>query len=173
MRLAKYLVVTRTEDFIEMANAFLSFLLALFFAIDTYFEDGTPVVLQYVELVIITCLAADYLLFFYISENRLLYIFSFQSLCSYVTIIPTFLVRVHVVTAPGKVEYLLLCRVFRFFSIFRLDKLFARRNMSLVRVYFRLVYILLATIIIFAAAMLTVENNYIREAAPLIKKKRE
>src|SRR5438477_63059 len=48
----------------------------------------------------------------------------------------------------------LFCRVFRVFSIFRLDKFFARRNMPLVRVYFRLIYIFVATIMIFAAAML-------------------
>jgi hypothetical protein len=35
--------------------------------------------------------------------------------------------------------------------------------MSLLRVYFRLLYILLATVIIFAALMLVFENNYIQE----------
>jgi hypothetical protein len=64
----------------------------LFFALDTYY-DGTPVVIQYAEYVILILHTLDYLLFFFISENRLLYFFSFQSICSYVTILPTFLVR--------------------------------------------------------------------------------
>jgi len=58
---------------------------------------------------------------------------------------------------------MLLCRVFRFFSILRLDNVFARRSMTLVRVWFRLLYIFVATVIIFAALMLTVENSNIRD----------
>lgn len=133
MRLAKYLVTTRTEDIIEIMNAFLSLILALFFGLDSYF-DSTPTSVQYIELVILICMVMDFLLFFYISENRLLYLFGFQALVSYITIIPTFLVRVKIITDTFKVKYLLFCRVFRFFSIFRLDKFFARRNMSLIRV---------------------------------------
>lgn len=99
-------------------------------------------------------LTLDFLLFFYISENRLLYIFSIQSLISYLTIIPTFIVSIGVPLNDKVKTAFLFCRVFRLFSIFRLDKFFARRNLNLVRVYFRLIYIFVATIMIFAAAML-------------------
>ncbi len=40
-KLAKYLSKTRTDDVIELFNAVLSFLLTLFFAVDTYYQ-GTP-----------------------------------------------------------------------------------------------------------------------------------
>jgi len=73
LRLTKYLVTTRTEDGIEFINAILSFILTIFFALDTY-PNGTSGVIQYIELVIVIYLSADYLLFFYISENRLFYI---------------------------------------------------------------------------------------------------
>ena len=129
---------------------------------DTYFV-GTPLVIEYTEDVILILHTLDYLLFFFISDNRLFYIFSFQSICSYLTIIPTFLVRVNIVTDPARQELLLLFRVFRFFSILRLDNVFARRSMTLVRVWFRLLYIFVATVIIFSALMLTVENSNIRE----------
>jgi hypothetical protein len=161
-RLAKYLSKTRSDDLIEGQNAFLSFILTLFFALDTYY-DGTPVVIEYAEYVILILHTMDYLLFFFIAENRLFFVFSFQSICSYLTIIPTFLVRVKLVTDPSRVESLLLCRVFRFFSILRLDNVFARRSMTLVRVWFRLLYIFVATVIVFAALMLTVENINIKE----------
>lgn len=78
------------------------------------------------------------------------------------TIIPTFLVRMALVTDPTKVELLLLCRVFRFFSILRLDMVFARRSMRLVRIWFTLIFTFFATVYIFAAVMLTVENHNIR-----------
>jgi hypothetical protein len=131
------------------------------------------VVIEYAEYVILILHTLDYLLFFFIAENRLFYIFDFQSLCSYLTIIPTFLVRVQLVTDPGRVESLLLCRVFRFFSILRLDNVFARRSMTLVRVWFRLLYIFVATVIIFAALMLTVENSNIRDVNIIKKYKGE
>lgn len=161
-KLGRYLTKTRTDDIIEGFNAVLSLFLSLFFALDTYY-DGTPVVIKYAEYVILILHTLDYLLFFFISENRLLYFFSFQSICSYITIIPTFLVRSQIVLDPARIEQLLLFRVFRFFSIFRLDAVFGRQSMSLLRVYFRLLYILLATVIIFAALMLVFENNYIQE----------
>jgi hypothetical protein len=74
MRLTKYLVTTRTEDAIEIINAIASLTLTLFFAVDTY--KGAPTALAYVEFIIVVYLALDFLLFFYISENRLLYLFS-------------------------------------------------------------------------------------------------
>ena len=124
-KLGRYLTKTRTDDLIEAFNAFLSLCLSLFFALDTYY-DGTPVVIIYAEYVILILHTLDYLLFFFISENRLLYVFSFQSICSYITIIPTFLVRGQIVVDPTRIEQLLLFRVFRFFSIFRLDAVFGR-----------------------------------------------
>jgi hypothetical protein len=76
MRLTKYLATSRTEDVIEMTNAFMSFILAFFFMLDTYYSTSPPAI-QYMELVIIAYMTCDFLLFFYISENRLLYLFSF------------------------------------------------------------------------------------------------
>lgn len=161
-KFAKYLSKTRTDDLIEILNAFLSFLLTLFFALDTYY-DGTPRVIEFAEYVILVLHTLDYLLFFFISDNRLFYFFSFQGICSYITIIPTFIVRVHLADAQQTIEILLLCRVFRFFSILRIENVFARRSMTLVRVWFRLLYIFIATVIIFSALMLTVENMNIEK----------
>jgi hypothetical protein len=161
-RLAKYLSKTRTDDIIEVVNAIMSFLLTLFFAVDTYYK-GTPKVIEVAEYAILILHTLDYLLFFFISDNRLFYFFSFQSICSYLTILPTFLVRVEVATEKTTTEYLLLCRVFRFFSILRMDNVFIRRSMTLLRVWFRLLYIFVATVIIFAAVMLTVENQNIQQ----------
>ena len=167
-KLAKYLSKTRTDDVIELFNAVLSFLLTLFFAVDTYYQ-GTPKVIEVAEYAILILHTLDYLLFFFISDNRLFYFFSFQSICSYLTIIPTFLVRVQVVTNQTTIEYLLLCRVFRFFSILRMDNVFIRRSLTLLRVWFRLLYIFVATVIIFAAVMLTVENQNIMEVNKIKK----
>ena len=78
---------------LEVLDSILSFLLTVFYALDSYYP-GTPQVIVYSEYVILILHSLDWLLFFFISENRLFYIFSFQSACSYLTIIPTFLARV-------------------------------------------------------------------------------
>jgi hypothetical protein len=75
-----------------------------------------------------------------------------------VTIIPTFIVRINAISDDTTKMILLFGRVFRVFSIYRLNKFFARRNMNLVRVYFRLIYTFFSIIIIFASLMLYVEN---------------
>ena len=162
MRLAKYLTRSRNDDIVEIINSFNSFFMTLFFAVDTYYE-GTPPIIIIIEYGILIFQTLDLLLFFFISDNRLFYAFSFQSIVSYMTIIPTFLVRLQLVHSPGRIELLLLCRVFRFFSILRLDKVFARRSMTLVRIWFTLIFTFFATVYIFAAVMLTVENYNIRE----------
>jgi len=97
MRLAKYLAKTRSDDIIEAINASLSVLFTIFYALDSYYP-GTPTIIVYSDYVILVLMTLDYLLFFFISENRLFYIFNFQSLCSYATIIPPFIVRVGLVT---------------------------------------------------------------------------
>jgi hypothetical protein len=48
--------------------------------------------------------------------------------------------------------------VFRLFSLFRLDNVFARRAMTIVRAWFRLFFIIFSTVIVFSALILTVEN---------------
>ena len=162
MRLAKYLARSRNDDIVEIINSFNSFFMTIFFAVDTYYE-GTPPIIIIIEYGILIFQTLDLLLFFFISDNRLFYAFSFQSIVSYMTIIPTFLVRLQLIHTPGTIELLLLCRVFRFFSILRLDRVFARRSMTLVRIWFTLIFTFFATVYIFAAVMLTVENYNIRE----------
>jgi hypothetical protein len=56
-------------------NALASFTLVIFFVVDTYLSEASSI-LEYTELVLLISLALDFLLFFFISDNRLLYIFS-------------------------------------------------------------------------------------------------
>ena len=51
-------------------------------------------------------------------------------------------------------------KVLRLFSIYRLSRVFLRRNMTLARIYFQLAFWLLTLIMIFTCTMLTVENRW-------------
>ena len=100
MRLAKYLARSRSDDIIELINAINSTFMTIFFAVNTYY-DVTPPIIVILEYGILISLTLDFLLFFIISDNRLFYAFSFQSIVSYLTIIPTALIRLNVITSPG------------------------------------------------------------------------
>jgi hypothetical protein len=138
------------------------------FAIHTYYDEADPVEerklpnsIKFAEIVLIFIIMADFLLFFLISENRILYIFSFQNgLVTYVTIIPTALVRFEVITDQIIIEKYLLnfWKIFRIFSVFRVIKVFTRRNMPMARAIFKVSYTLLLIVFIGAASMITFEN---------------
>lgn len=122
----------------------------------------TPDFIQFAEVAICFIIIADYLLFFFISEQRVLYIFGFQSFISYITVIPSMLIRLEVVTDPDVVEkyFLDFWKVNRLFSVFRIIKVFTRRNMPMTRVWFRVIFFILLIMFTFGAAMQTFENYH-------------
>ena len=75
------------------------------------------------EIILISILTADWLINFFISENRIIYIFSVQSFMTYVSLIPTSLIAFQVITDKEVIEetYMKLLRMMRLFSIFRLN----------------------------------------------------
>ena len=66
-----------------MFNGFISILMYITFAIHTYFDESNPIdekkmpdSIKLAEIVLIFIILTDFLLFFLISETRILYIFS-------------------------------------------------------------------------------------------------
>ena len=79
-------------DTAQLLNALCSIFLVLEFIIHTYSTELLKnSILQYLEMGVLVYLTADWILFFYTSETRILYPFEFQSFVSYVTIIPSIL----------------------------------------------------------------------------------
>lgn len=161
-----YLSRTRIDNYLEGLNVVVSFLMVLIFWIGTYYEDHldknlAPVWIGYVEIILMILIVADYLLFFFISDNRVFYIFSLnEGIVIYLSVIPTALVRFNIIVDPATIDsyFLNFWKVFKVFSIFRFIKVFTRSNMPIQRVYFRFLFLILVMIFIFAGAMLTFEN---------------
>ena len=163
-----YLSDSGMEDVIEIVNAVLSALITLTYAIETYYDTGKePRVLQIIELIILTVFILQYLLFFYIAESRLAYCFNIYSILDYITIIPFFLVRIGTLEAT---RFLLFWRVFRLFSIFRIDKLF-KKNKEINRRTFTLIFTLVATLWFISSAMYEVENTFLEDEIPKVRQK--
>lgn len=158
------------RDQLEFLNAIFSIFLVTEFIMYTYAEEGEEAArieaLQYPEMIVLVYLSFDWLFFFYISENRLLYPFSFQSFVSYITIIPSFLLLTGAI--PFRVDAppwivatendLHLCKVLRLFSINRVEECFIRKGASLGRAIFKLLHDVVCLILLFTSWMLVAEN---------------
>lgn len=164
----KWLRNNSIDDYLEIFNGFISILTYITFAIHTYYDESDPTEehklpnsIKFAEIVLLFITLTDFLLFFLISETRILYIFSFQcGLITYLTIIPTALVRFEVITNQLTIEkyFLNFWKIFRIFSVFRVIKVFTRRNMPMARAIFKVSYTLLIIVFIGAASMITFEN---------------
>jgi len=137
-------------------------ILTVLYTISTYWENSIIPNIVYFEMPILLYMIADYLLNFYISPNRLYYVISIQSLITYITVIPDLLILTRVVTEVDTINAyeLTFWKVFRIFSIARLQVVFVRRNMSLTRVYFKLAFTLGTIVLLFSCLMLMMENRY-------------
>jgi hypothetical protein len=80
----KWLRNNQIDDFLEIFNGFISILTYITFAIHTYYDEADPTEehklpnsIKFAEIVLLFITMTDFLLFFLISETRILYIFSF------------------------------------------------------------------------------------------------
>ena len=132
------MIANRYDDIIEGYNILISFTLFLTFCIGTYLvperiylDDSVtpyPPTMRYLEIFLLINILIDYLLFLFIHENRIVYIFSIDQLLTYIVIVPTSLYLFDIITDPNIIEtyYLKLWKVVRLSSIYRFNKVFTR-----------------------------------------------
>jgi potassium large conductance calcium-activated channel subfamily M alpha protein 1 len=161
-RIRRFLIASKLSDKLEFVNAILSFILTLLYAISTYWENSIIPNIVYFEMPILIYMLSDYLLNFYISLNRLYYVISIQSIITYITVLPDLLILSGLITDMNIINTyeLPFWKVFRIFSVGRIQIVFVRRNMSLARVYFRLAFTLGSIVLLFACIMLMIENKF-------------
>ena len=105
-KLQKFISNSKLDDYLEFLNAVISLLMACIFAVESNFHLNDPreeqgrrlIWLEYIEIGLMLLIIADFLLFFFIHENRIVFIFSLDSLLAFVTIVPTILIRFNYVT---------------------------------------------------------------------------
>ena len=144
-----------------MASGFLT-LLFILTTYDISARNNGSDPLWFFELIIVLDLCLDWLLFLILDDNRLAYLFKFQSFISYITISSSFFCLFSIDTAAIDTYELKFMKVLRVLSLGRLEELFKRRNMPLGRALFRLIFESISIILIFASGMLRIENRYDR-----------
>ena len=79
----RYFEENQIDKYIDVINGIVSFMFSLTFMVGTYYNERDPNTdlrppewLKIVEIISIFVLTIDFLLGFFIAENRLLYVFS-------------------------------------------------------------------------------------------------
>jgi hypothetical protein len=165
-QLQKKFAISGIDDVLELSNAVFSFFFAILFVMDTQYdnirqsveEEGiyTPLWVEIIDIFMIVVLMGDWLLFFYLHhEDRIVYLFSFNSFIHFISVVPTAMVRFRVLADALIIQnfFLKFWRVLRLFSVMRMNKVFARRNLTIPRAYFRLYFVIFMTFYIFATSM--------------------
>ena len=91
---------------LEIINCFVSFVFALTFMLNTILQqkyegppkhDNKEEWLRLMEISTIIYLATDFVFNFLISENRITFIFSFQSFVTYISVIPQSMISFEII----------------------------------------------------------------------------
>ena len=102
----------------------------------------------------------DFGLNIYISENKFLSIVSLDALIEYLTTLPVLGTYIGIIPRTPIVDFF---RALRFIQVSKMDKLLARHAMESTRTLFRLLFNLIANLLINSAAL------YLFESTPLPK----
>lgn len=100
----------------------------------------------------------DFIINFYISENKLFFAFQTNSIIEYVSVIPPLLARTGAIS-PNKPIFLL--RVLRFLICYRLDKVLQRHSMEVTRLGFKPLCTIIAVIVINSCFLMVVEQSFV------------
>ena len=104
-RVLRYMSQNKIDDYLEIFNGIVAVLFYGIYAYGTSCDKSNPLHdecteppwIEFLEITIIIFICIDYLLFFLVSENRILYFFSTHSWMTYITVVPTALVRARVI----------------------------------------------------------------------------
>ncbi len=157
-RFAKYLLISGFRNVIDIMDSFFSIVFCGLWSYDTY-NDGSQEYIEYIIQMIITLML---IFFFFInifaSDNKIMFALSIHAALDYLTLLPTLLYNIGVVTGPVFAFW----RVVRIICCLRLESVLSRKNLLIGKTIYRLIITLFSLIFISGAAILEIDNYYIR-----------
>lgn len=164
----KYLIQTGLSDFLDIINCSLTLIIIIFYIISTYtisddedLDVEMNIKIDSIEVFLCVFLIAHFGLKVYISPNRLMFLFTFDSLIDVGTIVPIFLAKQKFVSNEFK-YFLRLFRMIRFLYFYKIENILQRRTNETVRYSFKLIINVLAIIFLSTSIILELENNKFR-----------
>ncbi len=96
-KLDKYLISSGVADILDLINCGISIMIIIFYITSTYttseVNNGINSSISTIEIFLCIYLIAHFVLKLYVSQDRLYFLFSFDSICDYGTSIPLLLMK--------------------------------------------------------------------------------
>lgn len=159
-RLEKFFIYNGINDIFDIVNCFISVVFIIFYIIDTYNESIT-VQRNSFEIYLLVILIFHFFIKLYISQTRLYFILSFETLIDFGTIVGILLFNLNVF--DNNVNYFIrIFKMLRFLYLFKIEYVLQKRTNDTIRYSYKLIFNILAIILISSAFMLEVENDKLR-----------
>ena len=144
--------------------------MSILYATTTYTsnESSANYAINLSEGVISIILLAHFMLNLFISDNKLIFLLSWNSFIDCITLIPLLLIRFQVIEEQ---VFLLFFRAVRVICCLRLQHFFARKNLVVAKRIYKLLFTFLSLVIISGAAILELENIKIPEEQEILDEK--
>jgi potassium large conductance calcium-activated channel subfamily M alpha protein 1 len=155
-------------DIFEIINCSITFIIIIFYIISTYTYPPLSSTynkinntIENIELYLITFLILHFILKFYVSQQRLLFILELTSLVDISTIIMIVLSNTKFISYKAK-YFFRLFRMIRIIYLFKLENLLQKKTNETVRYLFKLVIAFISLVFLSASSILEIENYYFR-----------
>ncbi|KAL4469405.1 hypothetical protein ABPG74_004658 [Tetrahymena malaccensis] len=164
LTLAKYMSVTGLGDIFIAINSVLSLVYVINHAVDTYSWPVTNITSSYqtpkaiviIEIILDVFFFIDFLINFYISENRLFFTFQYNSILEYTSVLPSLFVRMNLIPSN---KYAFVTRALRFLLIIRIESILSRRSKDITRNTFKILFTILSIMIEASSFLMVVEQD--------------
>ena len=167
--LDKFLMRTGIDEILEIINFILTFILIVFYIISTYtypeitnYKKGVNNAIELIEIFIWSVLVFHFILKFYISSSRLLFIFDFINLIDYSSLILIILAKTKYLSYNTKFFFRLF-RIVRMIYLMKLEQILQKRFNETVRYSYKLLIYFLSIFCISTSCVLEIENYRFRQ----------
>ncbi len=167
--LDKFLMRTGIDEILEIINFILTFFLIVFYIISTYtypeitnYKKGVNNTIELIEIFIWAILVFHFILKFYVSSSRLIFIFEFVNLIDCISLIFIILAKTKYLSYNTKFFFRLF-RIVRMIYLMKLEQILQKRFNETVRYSYKLLIYFLSIFCISTSCVLEIENNRFRQ----------
>ena len=155
-------------DIFEIINCSITFIIILFYIISTYTYPPTSTInkkinstIEEIELYLLSSIILHFILKFYVSQQRLLFLLELTTLVDISSIIMIVLSKTNVISYNAK-YFFRLFRMVRIIYLFKIEYLLQKKSNETVRHLFKLSIVFISLVFLSASSILEIENYYFR-----------
>ena len=168
-KLDKFLNQNRISEVLDSINCIFSLIISIFYIISTYtYPENTEIKrkaninIDIIETIFLVYFLAHFVLRFYCSQNRIIYILEVFNIADIASSICLILSKQEFVRNNNIDYFLRGVRMVRILYLFKMENILQKRTNEQIRYLYKLAITLISIIFISSALILELENSYIR-----------